>query len=330
MDQKIITVALSGIALLCSMDMHAMDNDDLPPITINQVSKEDRDEAVEYTRLCKMHVINPTIKYRENRVKIAKAVSCGKYFYGFFRAALSEQDASLLDIILHNNKGHLNREESGRPMGGLAIYRAQSVRMAEVLVRHGASMTMVGTESLLRNVCRQPWCPADLLSYYIQHTGLSVNDARNERGNAPIHDLMAVPIAVGDRQSIYRTLEKLKILVEHGADLTIKNAEGKTPLDLVKDSRDRYPSYWKDCDQAKADHDRIIKEMCALMEKDKSVDRPIKPASQAMENSECSICLEEITWGSALACKHVFHEKCVSWWLEVSGTCPTCRYMPQD
>jgi len=45
-----------------------------------------------------------------------------------------------------------------------------------------------------------------------------------------------------------------------------------------------------------------------------------------MENPECTICLEEITSGSALACKHVFHERCIAWWLSENSVCPICRY----
>ena len=48
---------------------------------------------------------------------------------------------------------------------------------------------------------------------------------------------------------------------------------------------------------------------------------------------ECCICLEkqkekELT---ILRCKHTFHQKCMTKWLENNRTCPMCRtYIPED
>jgi len=42
----------------------------------------------------------------------------------------------------------------------------------------------------------------------------------------------------------------------------------------------------------------------------------------------CSICLEEVEVGAGtrrLACKHEFHEKCITKWMEVGKGCPVCR-----
>ena len=44
--------------------------------------------------------------------------------------------------------------------------------------------------------------------------------------------------------------------------------------------------------------------------------------------STCYICLEDMVVGdkrSVLKCKHVYHHKCLSKWLPVKKTCPTCR-----
>lgn len=43
--------------------------------------------------------------------------------------------------------------------------------------------------------------------------------------------------------------------------------------------------------------------------------------------THCSICLEHIRSGSQLMeCKHCYHTECISNWLEISPSCPMCRY----
>jgi hypothetical protein len=39
----------------------------------------------------------------------------------------------------------------------------------------------------------------------------------------------------------------------------------------------------------------------------------------------CSVCLDGMTGGRMLPCKHVFHEMCVRRWFENSHSCPFCR-----
>eukprot|EP00124_Ichthyophonus_hoferi_P002615 Ihof_evm3s186 gene=Ihof_evmTU3s186 len=44
--------------------------------------------------------------------------------------------------------------------------------------------------------------------------------------------------------------------------------------------------------------------------------------------NECVVCMEEFHEGEELVsmpCKHVFHETCLSPWLQQHNTCPTCR-----
>jgi len=53
-----------------------------------------------------------------------------------------------------------------------------------------------------------------------------------------------------------------------------------------------------------------------------------------LEFPECSICLMEVTEGQdtiLLPCGHMFHDKCVTKWLEIHNTCPLCRFeLPTD
>ena len=48
-----------------------------------------------------------------------------------------------------------------------------------------------------------------------------------------------------------------------------------------------------------------------------------------LEFPECSICLMEVNEGQdtiLLPCGHMFHETCVTKWLEIHNTCPLCRF----
>lgn len=47
------------------------------------------------------------------------------------------------------------------------------------------------------------------------------------------------------------------------------------------------------------------------------------------EDSECPICLEELTVESAVQtkqCHHTFHKNCLKYWLQVNAACPMCRH----
>lgn len=51
-------------------------------------------------------------------------------------------------------------------------------------------------------------------------------------------------------------------------------------------------------------------------------------------DEQCAVCLEEYEGGETakeMPCKHRFHGGCIERWLNVSGSCPVCRYeMPQE
>lgn len=40
---------------------------------------------------------------------------------------------------------------------------------------------------------------------------------------------------------------------------------------------------------------------------------------------DCSICLEEISKGCELMCKHYFHKECIAEWIKRSNSCPLCK-----
>lgn len=48
-----------------------------------------------------------------------------------------------------------------------------------------------------------------------------------------------------------------------------------------------------------------------------------------IHSDECSICFHRLGSGnqpSKLVCGHLFHEDCISRWLDINGKCPICRY----
>ena len=66
------------------------------------------------------------------------------------------------------------------------------------------------------------------------------------------------------------------------------------------------------------------KKYCKKDEKD-----PIK-----IEYPTCSICLMDINEGQKtilLPCGHMFHDECITKWLNIHNTCPLCRFeLPTD
>ena len=43
------------------------------------------------------------------------------------------------------------------------------------------------------------------------------------------------------------------------------------------------------------------------------------------EETSCAICLENMTDGVELPCKHVYHKECIHTWCERQRDCPVCR-----
>ena len=74
----------------------------------------------------------------------------------------------------------------------------------------------------------------------------------------------------------------------------------------------------------KLKHFKMEKKYCKKGDKD-----PNK-----LEFPECSICLTEVNEGEdtiLLPCGHMFHEACVTKWLQIHNTCPLCRFeLPTD
>ena len=56
----------------------------------------------------------------------------------------------------------------------------------------------------------------------------------------------------------------------------------------------------------------------------------IKKIPTVSTASQCPICLEEISFGNILYCKHIFHINCIKPWLQVSNTCPKCRMVQTE
>lgn len=64
----------------------------------------------------------------------------------------------------------------------------------------------------------------------------------------------------------------------------------------------------------------------------RAVTTKILPAPD-LEEAVCSLCFEMISAGEAVRCSNceaVFHEGCISTWVSVNGTCPSCKAIIVD
>jgi ElaB/YqjD/DUF883 family membrane-anchored ribosome-binding protein len=62
-----------------------------------------------------------------------------------------------------------------------------------------------------------------------------------------------------------------------------------------------------------------------------SVSSAVKEIKKTLEKLDCSICLEKISDSIVITkCEHVFHEKCLTTWLDKYLTCPLCRTVCRD
>ena len=90
-----------------------------------------------------------------------------------------------------------------------------------------------------------------------------------------------------------------------------------------------FPNEWQ-CGQCK----RIfhISETCtcntpaAITSKPKQKFYISRPPTQMTDTDKCSICMNDIEsdWQTT-NCNHIFHNNCLSEWLEINNSCPLCR-----
>ena len=110
-----------------------------------------------------------------------------------------------------------------------ALVLAGNKKLAELLLKHGADVNARGGYPLLHTVFFELYDEADLAQLYIDN-GASVN-AVDEEGNTLLHLLSNYLYWKNDG----KWLKKAQILLAAGADVEIKNKEGKTAIDILND-----------------------------------------------------------------------------------------------
>jgi hypothetical protein len=124
--------------------------------------------------------------------------------------------------------------------------------------------------------------------------------------------------------------EILQIVGEYIAEL----------VDQFMDARpDRKPRVTQEAIQAFAVvPSKELSNSCKLLKLKELLFNVLNTISFNLCISACNICLEEYTEKDGeegivrrLPCKHMFHNSCVTTWLDNSTNCPTCRFeLPTD
>lgn len=75
-------------------------------------------------------------------------------------------------------------------------------------------------------------------------------------------------------------------------------------------------------------HDDIRHDLTEILFETRAPELVKPPVVKCAQTVECSICLNPVESEGTIydiPCKHVFHENCLSKWLERQQTCPLCR-----
>jgi ankyrin repeat protein len=111
------------------------------------------------------------------------------------------------------------------------------------LVEKGASMQVRdrGGETVLHEACSYK-CPSALLEYYIEHAKVDVN-SRDKQHWTPLHNWVFNIYYACLKKALPDMQKKLAVLIAAGARLDLKDAQERTPLDILIAKRDdRYSS----------------------------------------------------------------------------------------
>lgn len=166
-------------------------------------------------------------------------------------ALFREQSEIFLELLLDNGADIHARDKNGNT----PLHRAIDPKSIKFLLKKGAKVHVENNrqEIPLHHVARSFWVPSESLRLLLKHH--SDPHAKNEDGLTALHmtkdpkniqlliEYKADPNAQDNRGDT--PLHKMthpqhfhlaKILLEYGADLTIPNENGKTPLDLAKEN----------------------------------------------------------------------------------------------
>ncbi len=315
---------------------------ELGPLTIGAITENDRANIEGLKNIyggvywCK--------NYYSNRTLMAKAVR-------LYHAAQtqSESDKALLNEIFSAamwiyHDFHLVKdlmEHGVNPnelVGDLPVrplFLAKTVAMAELLVAHKASFSgedRIYQDSMLHNACRDH--SADVLDYFLKHSGLDVNNRRGSDGYIPLHVLIRSVSMKGD--PVKDAPIKLSLLLGAVAKVMLRNNKNQTALDMARAGITACAVYGRGNIPQLQD---FATTLAAAMEKEESVMKAAEESARSAEVAQrraealnvrpsCAICLEEFTSAdncTSLQCAHRFHTTCINEWLAVTSECPLCR-----
>ncbi len=181
------------------------------------------------------------MEYPQTRNQIAKAVMCGFYHANFSKVAGKKADKPLLEHLLkHEIDIHKD----------CTLFEVTSLKSVKLLVELGASMQQrfpANNDTVLHHACCGE-CPPAVLEYYVQHANLPIN-VTNRYGEAPFHTWArsAIRGSFDTINSAYIEEAKIKLmlLLGTGADHTLKNNGGETPISILEFDR----AYFRDWDE---------------------------------------------------------------------------------
>jgi len=166
----------------------------------------------------------------------AKKVKNKIFLKNVFDSAIAHQDYPTIHKALQHDADPNWRD--GRIV--LPLFFSKSVAIASLLIAYKASFTSVDFlgETILHAAMHHE-IPDDVLDYYLKNSGVDVNTPNNE-GSRPAHEL-ALTIKCFLRPCYAK--EKIALLTKAGARWNLKDNNGRTALQKMKQTIPEIQSY---------------------------------------------------------------------------------------
>ena len=140
---------------------------------------------------------------------------------------LQSSDYKIITTFINSGSDYNKTNSAKVSLIHIACSMLKNMDSFNLLVQNGGAINTItdfGDSTLHFAVRNQNGISHDLIRYLVGR-GIEINKVNND-GNTPLHTAVQ-----------YSNIESIKTLLELGANKSIKNKQGKTPIDIVKEKK---------------------------------------------------------------------------------------------